>query len=303
MTTKSEQLDPWYEWLVHLRHADDPLEQDFVRKETERYAHRVLEGAQLTPGMTLMDVGAGDGLVAFLAARRIGPSLKVILTDISRQLLTHAKEIATIQGVDGQCNFLECNAEEMAGISDASVDAVTTRSVLAYVENKESAFREFHRVLKKGGRLSIAEPIMMDDARTTCALKAALLSAETEEIDYFLSLMHRWKSSQFPDTAEKTALCPMTNFTERDLVGYAQVSGFSDIHMELHIDVRPIQISSWNVFISSTPHPLAPSLKQIMHEQFSAKERAMFESIIRPIIESDGLLADERMTYLTATKK
>jgi SAM-dependent methyltransferase len=40
-----------------------------------------------------------------------------------------------------------------------SVEVVTTRSVLIFVQHKDAAFREFHRVLRPGGRVSIFEPI------------------------------------------------------------------------------------------------------------------------------------------------
>jgi len=53
----------------------------------------------------------------------------------------------------------ETLADDLLMLSDESVDAVTTRSVLIYVPAKGQAFREFHRVLKAGGQVSIFEPI------------------------------------------------------------------------------------------------------------------------------------------------
>lgn len=45
---KANKLDPWYEWLIHSRHAGDPVERRLVLGETERYADKVLAAAQLT---------------------------------------------------------------------------------------------------------------------------------------------------------------------------------------------------------------------------------------------------------------
>ena len=42
--------------------------------------------------MTLLDVGAGDGLIAFGALEKLGPTGKVIVSDISESLLKHARE-------------------------------------------------------------------------------------------------------------------------------------------------------------------------------------------------------------------
>ena len=134
----TSQTDVWYEWLLHRRHNDNPAEQQVVREATERYADRVLDGARLTPGMTLADIGTGEGLIAFQAIDRIGPSLHVILTDISLPLLRHAERIAVQRDVRRQCTFLECDAEKLSAISDGSVDVVTTRAVLAYVPDNSA---------------------------------------------------------------------------------------------------------------------------------------------------------------------
>lgn len=304
MRKKAEAIspDPWYEWLLHSRHADDPVEHKMVLSEVVRYADRVLAGANLLPGMTLADIGSGEGLIAFKAIDQIGPNLQVILTDISASLLEHSRKLAINTGVLDQCTFIEANAERLHGIQDASVDVVATRATLAYVADKASALREFHRILRPGGRISLAEPIMLDEAQATCALRTAARTNHSTDVDPFLGLMHRWKAAQFPDTVKKMALCPMTNFSERDLVRLAQQCGFKEIHMELHIDVRPFEVNSWDAFICSAPHPLAPSLSTILTDYFTSAERANFESVMRPIIEEGDLYVYDRVAYLTALK-
>lgn len=61
-------------------------------------------------------------------------------------------------GLD-RCRFVRAAAEDLGPIPDASVDVVTTWSVLIYVADKRRAFAEFFRVLKPGGRASLFEPI------------------------------------------------------------------------------------------------------------------------------------------------
>jgi arsenite methyltransferase len=160
------QSDVWSEWL---RHADDPAFADVVRAEVERYADRVLDAARLAPGMTLADIGAGEGLIAFRAIDRIGHTLRVLIADVSAPMLRHAESLAIQRQVKNQCTFLQCPADRLDDIPDASVDVVTTRAVLAYVSDKSAALREFHRVLKPGGRISIAEPILQDEALVATA--------------------------------------------------------------------------------------------------------------------------------------
>ena len=107
----------------------------------------------------LLDVGAGDGLIAFGALDKLGPSGRVILADISRPMLDHARNAAEKMGVTDRCEFIEASAENLSAISTESIDVVTTRSVLIYVEDKLRALREFYRVLKPGGRTALFETV------------------------------------------------------------------------------------------------------------------------------------------------
>jgi arsenite methyltransferase len=179
---------------------------------------------------------------------------------------------------------------------------VTTRAVLAYVADKERALREFLRVLKPGGRISLCEPIFQDDAFSTQALKTLLEKRPAEALHPFMPLLHRWKAAQFPDTAEKIRQSPIANYSERDLIRVAQAVGFEELHLELHIDLIPSPIPSWQAFLESSPHPLAPPLSIILAEQFSAEERQIFEAVMRPQIEDPRSLTTDRVAYLTARK-
>jgi ubiquinone/menaquinone biosynthesis C-methylase UbiE len=252
--------------------------------------------------MTLADIGAGDGLISFRAIDRVGPTLRVILTDISGPMLRHAETLAARRGVLRQCAFYHCGAEFLSGIEPASVDAVTSRAVLAYVADKPAALREFYRILKPGGRISISEPILRDEALAACALRDAVQARTPNDPDQFIPLLHRWKAAQYPDTAEKIAKSPITNYTERDLVEFARASGFRDIHLEFRIDETPSIVTSWSAYIGSSPHPWAPSLGVILADQFTVEERRFFEPLLRAMVEASKFGGISRMAYLTAEK-
>jgi ubiquinone/menaquinone biosynthesis C-methylase UbiE len=294
--------DIWSDWLLHARHGGDAAFADIVQTDVERFADRVLDAARLAPGMRLADIGTGGGVVAFRAIDRIGPTLNVLLTDISAAMLAHVESLALERGVRGQCTFLQCPADDLSKIPADSVDAVTTRAVLAYVADKPAALREFRRILKPGGRMSLAEPLMQDDALMASALRSTLDRPDARSSDRLLRLLHRWKSAQYPDTPEKIANSPIANYSERTLFEFVRTCGFGEIHLELHIDMLPSIIRSWDVFLGTSPRPWAPSLKAVMTEQFSAEESQFFENAMRPVIESPAAVTTSRIVYLSATK-
>ena len=83
----------------------------------------------------------------------------MIFSDISQPLLDRCRSAAELAGVLDSVGFVQASADGLSPIADRTVDVVTTRSVLIYVDRKDVAFREFHRVLRPGGRLSLFEPI------------------------------------------------------------------------------------------------------------------------------------------------
>lgn len=152
--------DRWHRWLLEVRFGGDAA---YREKDLTEFLYpvrdAVLDRARLGPGQTLLDVGAGDGLIAFGALERLGASGRVIFSDISQSLLDHCRAAASAEGLLERCRFVLAPADQLAAVADGSIDAVTTRSVLIYVKDKAQAMREFFRVLRPGGRASLFEPV------------------------------------------------------------------------------------------------------------------------------------------------
>lgn len=95
---------------------------------------------------------------------------------------------------------------------------------------------------------------------------------------------------------------PIANYSERDLAGFVYGSGFAEIHLEFHMDIIPSLITTWDVFLSSSPHPWATSLGDILANQFSSEERQLFERVLRPTVDNGQLISTDRIAYVTAIK-
>src|ERR1041385_998243 len=152
------QQDIWTQWLLHRRFGGNA---DMMKKMFDLLypiRDRVLSHVQLKEHETLLDVGCGDGLIAFGALEKF-EKCRVIFSDISQDLLDHVQALARDMNLSERCQFVRASADDLSPFEAGSVDAVTTRSVLIYVPAKQKAFHEFQRVLKAGGQLSIFEPI------------------------------------------------------------------------------------------------------------------------------------------------
>src|SRR5205807_337714 len=153
--------DCWALWIRQRRQGGPDLSPDLV-KDLQRRRDSVLDRAALQPGDSVLDVGCGDGLIGFGALDRVGPEGHVIFSDVSASLVQRCRAIAENPNLPSpsgggqgggslldRCRFVVNSADHLHDIEDASVDVVTTRSVLIYVDRKDRAFAEFFRVDRK----------------------------------------------------------------------------------------------------------------------------------------------------------
>lgn len=136
----------WDKAATHYEaHWSSPLRRSHLR---------LLELAQLVPGEKVMDVACGTGIVSLAAARAVGPSGSVLGTDLSGEMVEHARAAAASSGLIN-ATFSRMDAEAL-NAGDGAFDACLCALGLMYVPDPETAVREMWRVARPGGRTVVS---------------------------------------------------------------------------------------------------------------------------------------------------
>ncbi|MGM5631590.1 methyltransferase domain-containing protein [Apibacter raozihei] len=109
---------------------------------------------ELKGEMTVMELGPGPGYFSKKVAKELFAG-KLVLADIQQEMLDYAKKRLSKKKVTNVEYYL-CNGNNFE-FTDEMFDRIYMITVIGEVENKDSYCKEFYRMLKKGGILSISE--------------------------------------------------------------------------------------------------------------------------------------------------
>ena len=125
---------------------------------------QVVEAAAIAPGETVLDVGAGVGvLVPFIRAYRPG---RIIACDLAERMLEHlARKYPEVEVHHADIARLD--------LPPASVDVVFMNAMYGNIADKPAAHGNVARMLRPGGRLMVSHPegrAFVDGLRATSDL-------------------------------------------------------------------------------------------------------------------------------------
>lgn len=117
--------------------------------------------AALRPGELVIDLGSGGGIDTLIAARAVAPGGRAIGLDTLPEMLALAAANAAEAGI-GNVEWVRGELEAIP-LPDASVDVVISNGVVNLSPRKGRALAEAFRVLRTGGRVSLADIVVEDD--------------------------------------------------------------------------------------------------------------------------------------------
>lgn len=148
--------------------------------------------AKLKEGEAVVDLGSGSGMDTFVAALHVGPTGKVLGVDMTDAQLEKAERLRAAAGF-ANLAYLKGYIERVSR-EDASFDAVISNGVINLAPDKQQVFNEAARLLRRGGRLAIADIVteaqLPDGVTEKAALWAACIGGAMQ-VDRYLDAIER----------------------------------------------------------------------------------------------------------------
>ncbi len=145
----------------HVRSVFDSVapKYDVMNDLMSAGLHRIWKRYTITvanpqPGQQVLDIAGGTGDLSRAFARRVGPTGRVVHTDINEAMLREGRNRLLDEGL--VLPTMVCDAEKLP-FADNSFDLVSVAFGLRNMTHKEQALSEMRRVLKPGGKLLVLE--------------------------------------------------------------------------------------------------------------------------------------------------
>lgn len=144
------------------------------------------EYALIREGDTVVDLGSGAGNDCFVARSVTGPAGKVIGLDMTEKMIEKARNNAVALGY-ANVEFVLGDIEAIP-LPENMADVVVSNCVMNLVPDKEKAFAETYKILKKGGHFSISDIVLRGDLpnglKEDASMYAGCVSGALQQKDY-----------------------------------------------------------------------------------------------------------------------
>ena len=146
------------------------------------------DSADIREGQVVADFGCGPGHTAIEIARWVGPEGHVHALDINDDFVRQCRDNAQKAGVSQIVTPQVVNGVTLP-LAESSVDRVTARNTLIYVDDPKAILKEFHRVIHDGGKvhaiegdwpMMVAEPV--PSKKWSALVEAAAYACRTPDI-------------------------------------------------------------------------------------------------------------------------
>lgn len=234
------------------------------------------------PGQTVLELAAGPGETGFLAADRLGPSGRLISTDLGAGMVEAAARGAAERGLDNvECRTMDAQAPDLP---DDSVDGVLCRYGLMLMPAPDRALAGARRVLRPGGRIAAA--VWGPPDRNPWMMLLAMAILENG---------HQPPGDPFGPGG------PFSLADAEVLEGLARDAGFQDARVQEHeAVVRFGDLDDYLGLQGEVSGPLALLLSSLSEEDRTAI-RASLEPMLEPFATSGGYELPSHTLALVAT--
>lgn len=125
------------------------IEEELEGFQRNAWKNIIFENAPQKGKMNILDIGTGPGFFPIILGEE-GHAVTGI--DITENMILHAKENLIKEGVEAELQTMDC---QKLSFADEQFDLVVCRNLTWTIDNPVEAYKEWFRVLKKGGRLLV----------------------------------------------------------------------------------------------------------------------------------------------------
>ena len=256
-------------------------------KQINNLANNLISMTPLNDDDIAIDAGAGLGLVT-KKLLKINKKFKIIAIDIEDACIENLCEISKTCD-DGKLQVLK-NSLDNIELNDNSADKIVERSVLMHCKNKLDVLKEYHRVLKSDGQISLFNSIIGDKIDRYYKY----LPKSDKNYDFYKDVEEKVRNEEYD---------PLTNYSKNSLFADLKRAGFKNINIVKYNEYYFFKIYdrlNAEILYEGVPHAYSykeKCLKYMTEEQFDDYCLVLYNNLKYKVITHKA-----EMLYIFAQK-